>query len=90
MEECMPLICEFYGIKIFMYWNEHIPPHFHAEYGELNALVSIHDAVVLKGALPSKQLKLVLAWCVLHRDELMDNWNSAMQHGEIHKIQPLK
>ncbi len=29
----MPLICEFFGIKIYMYWDEHVPPHFHAEYG---------------------------------------------------------
>lgn len=86
----MPLICEFFGIKIYMYWNEHVPPHFHAEYNGLKALISIKEAVVIKGSLPSKQLKLVLAWCELHYDELMDNWKSAMEHGEIHRIEPLK
>jgi hypothetical protein len=85
----MPLICEFWGIKIYMYWDEHLPPHFHAEYGEFKAMISIKDAVVIKGWLPSKQLKLVLAWCELHSDELMKNWISAMQHEQIHAIKPL-
>lgn len=85
----MPIVSEFYGIKIYMYWDEHTPPHFHAEYGERKALVAVQDAVVIKGALPSKQLKLVLAWCEIHKDELMSNWNSAKNHGKIHKIKPL-
>ncbi len=85
----MPLICEFFGIKIYMYWDEHMPPHFHAEYDGLKALISIKEAVVLKGSLPSRQLKFVLAWCELHYDELMENWVSAMEHGEIHRIKPL-
>lgn len=85
----MPLICEFFGIKIYMYWDEHVPPHFHAEYADQKALISIQDAVVLKGSLPSKPLKLVLAWCELHQDELFANWDSAMKHGEIQRINPL-
>ena len=44
----MPLICEFLGIKIFMFWDEHTPPHFHAQYGNDKALVSIEKAVVMK------------------------------------------
>lgn len=35
----MPSICRFYGIIIYMYWNEHAPPHFNAEYGEFEALI---------------------------------------------------
>lgn len=85
----MPLICEFFGIKIYMYWDEHMPPHFHAEYGDLKAIISIQEAVTIKGSLPSKQLKLVLAWCEIHSVELMDNWDSAERHGEISKIDPI-
>lgn len=57
----MPIISEFYGIKIMMFWNDYYPPHFHAEYGENKILVDIESATVLKGIFPSKQLKLVLA-----------------------------
>lgn len=63
-----------------MYWDEHNPPHFHAEYGDLKAIVSIKDA------LPVKQLKLVLAWCEIHHDELMNNWESAKVNGKISRI----
>jgi len=30
----MPEICRFFGISIKMYFGDHMPPHFHAEYGE--------------------------------------------------------
>lgn len=67
----MPLVSEFFGIKIYMYWDEHLPPHFHVEYGELKAMVSIKEASIIRGALPAKQAKLALAWCEIHKDELM-------------------
>jgi hypothetical protein len=86
----LPLISEFFGIKIYLYWEDHIPPHFHAIYGEHQVIVDIENAVVLKGAFPVRQLKLVLAWCELHREELKKNWESAKNHGEIEKIEPLQ
>jgi len=86
----MPLVSEFYGIRIYMYWDEHSPPHFHAEYNNMHALVSIKDSVVIKGLIPAKQLKLVLAWCTIHEDELLRNWECAQEHEEIQKIDPLK
>ncbi len=86
----MPLVCEFFGIKIYMYWVDHFPEHFHAHYGEFQALISIREAIVLKGALPGKQIKLVLAWCEIHQDELLANWLSAQKNGKILKIEPLR
>jgi hypothetical protein len=85
----MPIISEFFGIKIYMYWNEHFPEHFHAEYGKFQILVSIQEGSVLKGVFPAKQLKLVLAWCEIHKEELMKNWLSEREHGKIEKIEPL-
>jgi hypothetical protein len=73
-----------------MYWDEHLPEHFHAEYGGQKALVSIRDAVVIKGSLPARQLKLVLAWCEIHQQELSKNWHSAQEKGTIAKIDPLR
>jgi len=49
----------------------------------------ICEFLVIKFFLPSRQLKLVLAWCELHTEELMKNWESAKGHGEIHRINPL-
>jgi len=73
-----------------MYWNDHFPEHFHAEYGEFTAQIAIRDAVVIKGELPLKQLKLVLAWCEIHQDELLKNWLASKEHGKISKIEPLR
>ena len=84
----MPIISEFYGIKVMMFWNEHMPP-FHAQYGENKILVDIQNATVIKGVFPSKQLKLVLAWCEIHREELMINWENVLRHELLNRINPL-
>lgn len=86
----MPIISEFFGIKILMYWAEHFPEHFHAQYGEYEAVISIQETAVIKGELPVRQLKLVLAWAEIHKDELMQNWSAAKDHGRISKIEPLR
>lgn len=78
-----------FGIRVTMYYEDHNLPHFHAEYNGNKALVEIDEARVMKGALPSKQLKLVLAWCVLHQDELMQNWELAKDGRPLNEIAPL-
>jgi hypothetical protein len=85
----MPVVSEFFGIKIYMYWDDHMPPHFHAEYAGLTALIDIRNAVVFRGMLPFRQLKLVLAWCELHESELMKNWEAVQRHENLISIEPL-
>ena len=51
----MPTISMFRGIKISINWNDHMPPHFHAKYGDEEVLVSIKDLEVLEGEMQSKQ-----------------------------------
>ena len=82
----MPTICIFRGMN----WREHQPPHFHAKYGGEEVVIGINDAEVLEGSIPSKQLKLLLGWTVLHQDELMDNWKLAEQKQDLFQIEPLK
>ena len=57
----MPEISLFYGIRITMFYSDHNPPHFHAEYAGYKALIDIQNACVIRGALPFRQLKLILA-----------------------------
>lgn len=85
----MPEISLFYGIRITMNWDEHNPPHFHVEYAEFKASVSILECVVIKGAIPNRQLKMVLAWAVIHQDELMQNWELARMKKTLNRINPL-
>lgn len=74
----MPIISCFYGIIIRMYFqqSEHNPPHIHAQYGDDVAEITIKTNVVLSGSLPSKALALVNEWISLHREELLNIWNS--------------
>ena len=86
----MPTISMFRGIKIFMNWNDHKPPHFHAKYGSNEVLISIDDIEVIEGELPNKQLKMVLGWAAFHQAELFENWELARSKQELFTIEPLK
>ena len=85
----MPELSRFLGIVIYMYFNEHNPPHFHAEYNEFKAAISIKTLCIIEGKLPSKVLSLVVEWAQEHQNELLENWNSIQGTGEYHKIKPL-
>ena len=86
----MPEISRFYGIVIRMYWNEHGPAHFHAAYGNAQALIGIDDLAVLKGDLPARARKLVVEWGSLHQVELRDAWELAGRMEDPGKISPLE
>ncbi|WP_165235037.1 DUF4160 domain-containing protein [Aquisphaera insulae] len=73
----MPRISAFYGISIYMYYRDHAPPHFHAIYGEYEAIVAIETSEVLDGVLPRRAGALVAEWGQAHRDELSDAWAQA-------------
>ena len=86
----MPEISLFRGIRITMYYEDHNPPHFHASYGDSLCLIDIQSGCVIRGSLPARQLKLVLAWNELHTDELMQNWELAKNSKPLLIIDPLK
>ncbi len=80
----------FYGIVIRMYNNgEHNPPHFHAFYQGYKATFNM-DGELTKGEMPQKQLKLIAAWTELHREELLANWDFAINGEPLYKIEPLR
>ncbi|MFI3154595.1 MAG: DUF4160 domain-containing protein [Methylococcaceae bacterium] len=85
----MPEISRFLGIVIYMYFNEHNPPHFHAEYNEFKASISIENLGLIEGKLPSKAMSLVVEWAQEHQEDLLENWNSIKATGNYHKIEPL-
>jgi hypothetical protein len=60
----------FFGIVIRLYHADHNPPHFHATYGEFEAIIEIKSGKLLGGKLPSKGQKLVEEWRKLHISEL--------------------
>ena len=86
----MPEVCRFFGIVIKIFRDDHPPPHLHAEYGEYEALITIHTLVVIEGYLPSRALGMVVEWASGHHDELADLWERAIHHQPMYKVPPLK
>lgn len=85
----MPEICYFYGIHIYLYFNDHSPPHFHAIYGEHEVRVAIADGRKLTGSLPRRAQRLVDKWLTAHRDDLMAAWKKAQERTDPGRIDPL-
>jgi Domain of unknown function (DUF4160) len=85
----MPQISAFFGILIYMYYDDHNPPHFHAKYGESEAVIGINDFALLEGRLPSKTLGLVIEWASSHQKELLKDWELAKKKEKLLKIEPL-
>lgn len=47
----VPEISRFFGIVVFMNYNDHPPPHFHVRYAEQRAIVAIETPMLLEGQL---------------------------------------
>jgi len=75
-----------------MFFGDHVPPHFHAEYGNNAAQIRIADFGLEQGWLPPKALALVVEWAAQHQAELLENWKSLSEQkkADFKKIEPLK
>jgi hypothetical protein len=86
----VPRLSEFYGIVIYMYFQDHNPPHFHAIYAEHEALIGIDTGKTIRGRLPKTAGNLVEQWRQLHHDELVANWERAQEPAALTVIEPLQ
>ena len=82
----MPEICRFYEIIVYIFFNDHNPPHFKVKYGEFEANVLIENGNLLNGDFPISKLKLVSAWAEIHKQELLAMWDSK----DFFKLNPLQ
>ena len=85
----MPYVSMFFGIIIRMFHNEHNPPHFHAEYQGQKGLFDLNGNMIKGNMKSNTAKKLIKEWVMLHREELLNNWNNAAKGGDIEKIAPL-
>jgi hypothetical protein len=85
----MPEISRFLGIIIYMVYDDHNPPHFHARYGDYEISVEIASGIV-DGKFPRRALTAVLEWYGLHKEELAEDWELARQHMQLKIIEPLE
>ena len=85
----MPEISRFLGIVIYMLYDDHVPPHFHAQYGEYKIRVEI-DTGTVEGRFPRRALSAVMDWYLIYRDNLLEDWHLAERHEPLKKIPPLE
>jgi len=89
----MATLSMFYGILISMYFRDnrqHNLPHIHAKYQDDTAIFSIPEGEIIEGSMKKPQVRLIQAWITLHADELLANWELAVDGRSIYKIDPLK
>lgn len=85
----MPRISEFFGIVIRMYYDDHLPPHFHAEYSGEQIAVGIDPLGLIAGTVPPRVLGLIMEWAASHQPELAENWERARAGLPLQQIDPL-
>lgn len=85
----MPYVSKFFGVVIYMYFNDHMPSHFHAEYGEFEAVYAIDTLDILRGKLPRRAHGMVIEWALAHRAELRADWDKARDQLPLSPIDPL-
>jgi len=72
-----------------MYYDDHPPPHFHAQYEGSDCMFRL-DGNVLKSAMAPRALKLIKKWAALHHDELHENREMAVNDMSLNWIKPLR
>lgn len=86
----MPEISRFFGIRILMFYNDHAPPHFHAEYGGERVSLEILSLAVIQGHIQRRALGMVVEWARGHQRELEDDWERARRGQPLLEIRPLE
>ena len=89
----MALLSMFFGLVISMFYGDnkqHKLPHIHAKYQDFEGIFSIPDGELIAGNLPPKKIKLVQAWIIMHEEDLMANWELAINEANIFRIEPLR
>ena len=85
----MPIISRFFGIVVFIFWRDHAPPHFHANYQDSEVTIDIETGEVT-GQMSSRALRMLEEWRQMHKDELLADWRLAEAKQSLKKIEPLE
>jgi hypothetical protein len=85
----MPRISIFFGIVVYMYYDEHEPPHFHASYEGMEAMFDF-EGNLIKGNISIRAQNLIKEWCSIHMRELEENWEKSKEGKPLNWIEPLR
>jgi hypothetical protein len=84
----MPVLCRFDGLVVFMNYNDHPPPHFHARHADHEVIVEIATGNII-GTFPPGARRTILNWMIRHKAELLDRWNRARNREPLPPIPAL-
>jgi hypothetical protein len=82
----MPTIAIIAGVKILVYYNDHLPPHFHADFAEFKSQISMLNGQLIEGKLPPSKLAIIEQWTIEHKKELLECWKKAQNHENPGKV----
>jgi hypothetical protein len=86
----MPIIASFFGIVIRMYYAEHRPPHFHAEYQGQHGSFDFGGELVAGDFRSGTATRLIREWAADHRVQLDANWANMEAGRALERIEPLE
>lgn len=86
----MPIVSVFFGIVIRMFYQEHEPPHFHAEYQGQSATFDFEGRPLVGSIRSRVAIRLIAEWAPAHRLELEANWSRIKAGRPLEKIEPLE
>ena len=88
----MPTVAVFRNkLRILIFWDDHNPPHFHADYQNLRASISIETLEVEQSTNPRRRIPIkiqqeMLKWAKAHQSELLRAWEIAQDGKRPPKI----
>lgn len=86
----MPQVAVFFGIIIRMYFGDHNPPHFHAEYQGERATFDFEGNLLLGEISSRTARRLIKTWATQRQRELKSNWHNAQRGLPLLRIAPLE
>ncbi len=86
----MPRVCEFFGITVYFYYDDHAPPHFPARYQGQDGTFAIETLALIDGVAKPRVRALVVEWASQRQAELRRAWNQARARQPIDPISPLE
>jgi hypothetical protein len=86
----VPVISRFFGIIVRMFYQDHDPAHFHAEYQGEKAKFSFSGELLVGRITSGTARRLIKEWAALHQEELQANWERMKAGETMEQIPPLE
>jgi hypothetical protein len=83
----MPIVAIVDGVRIMFFYKDHDPPHFHLEYAEFRAKISIATLKIIEGRLPAAKRRRVIEWAKKNQEALSAAWQESQARRKPRRIE---